>query len=249
MNKIPALISTLAMTMSFAGCHHAGDEEENVNPVAAVKVQPLAKGSLKETIIAYGSVAAEPGKTVGLSVPYECTVIRTFVVPGQRVKNGDAIVDVSASAATELQVGQAESALKTAETELKQTKQRYDLKLATNQDLNQAQRAVDDARLQLDSLKGNGAAGRATVKSPVDGVVLTLTSQADQTMAASGNLAEIVSGDAIEVRLNVEPSDLDALHVGGTMELTPVNQAGAHAVTGTVRLVTASVNPTSRLVD
>lgn len=247
MNKLAPI---LALSLALAGCHPAAEEEEAaVESVAAVKVQPLTKGSIEETITAYGSVVAEPGKTVGLSVPYESAILRTFVVPGQRVKAGDVVVEVSASAATELQVGQAESTLKTAQAELRQAKQRYDLKLATNQDLNVAQRAADDAQLQLDNLQGHGATGKVSVKSPVDGVVTTLTAQADQIMAASGTLAEIVGGDAIEARVNVEPPDLDALHAGDTMRLTPVNQARAGTVTGTVRLVTASVNPTSRLVD
>jgi RND family efflux transporter MFP subunit len=246
MNKYLTL-ALLASTL-LPGCH-SKDEEEPANPVATVKVQPLHRGRIEQTVTAYGSVVAEPGKSAGLSVPYECSIVRTLVVPGQQVKTGDSVVEVAASAATELQVGQAETALKTAETELKQTKQRYELKLATNQDLNQAQRAADDARLQLNSLEKNGAASRIFVKSPVDGVVLTLSAQAGQTVAAGTTLAEIAAEDAIEVRLNIEPEDLDALRVGGTLKLIPVNQPTAQAVTGTVRLLTASVNPTSRLVD
>lgn len=250
MNKKSILPLMLAGTLALQSCHRkTGAEEEAVDPVAAVKVQPLERGRVEQTITAYGSVVAEPGKTAGLSVPFECTVLRTFVVPGQRIKANDTVAEVSASAATELQVEQAASALKTAESDLKQTKQRYDLKLATNQELNQAERAAEDARLQLENLKSNGAAGHTAVKSPVDGVIATLAAQTGQTIAATGTLAEIVSGDAIEVRLNVEPDDLDALRAGTEVKLLPVNQPRTAEVTGTVRLLTDSVNPTSRLVD
>lgn len=250
MNNKLILPSLLACALAFQGCRREPEaEEKSADAVATVKVRPLKRGRVEQTVTAYGSVVAEPGKTVGLSVPYECTVLRPLVVPGQQVKAGDAVAEVAASAATELQVGQAQTALTTAESDLRQTKRRYDLKLATNQELNQAERAAEDARLQLESLKTHGATARTAVKSPVDGVIVTLGSQAGQTVSASGTLAEIVSGDSIEVRLNVEPDDLDALQVGSEVKLLPVNQPHAGGVTGRVRLVTASVNPTSRLVD
>lgn len=248
MNKHLFLI--LAAAAVLQGCKPSSEaNDEHADPVSTVKIQPLHHGDIAQILTTYGSVVAEPGKNSGLSVPYECHVTRTLVVPGQQVKANDPIVEIAASTATQLQVDQAGSALQTAETELKQIKQRYDLKLATNQEINQARRAADDARLQLNSLQDNGAASHAVIKSPADGIVVTLGSQAGQTVAAGSILAEIVAADAIEVRVGVEPDDLNALQAGGEVKLFPVNQPSAAAVTGTVRLLTASVNPTSRLVD
>jgi len=249
MKHYHALLHFLILGTLLSGCGKPEEEEKAPEPTPTVTVQALHRGDIEESITAYGSVVAEPGQSTGLSVPYEGMVTRTWVVPGQPIKAGDPIVEIAASAATELQVGQAQTALKSAETELQQVRQRYDLKLATNQELSQAQRATDDARAQLASLEKNGAAGPRDLKSPVDGIVVGLSAQAGQTVSAGMSLADIVARDAIEVRLEVEPDDLDALKVGGNLKLIPVNQPSARSVAGVVRMLTASVNPASRLVS
>jgi RND family efflux transporter MFP subunit len=251
MNPPPlSLLFATGIAIFSAGCHREPSADEKPpEPVPTVTVEPLKRGSIEEPIIAYGSVVAEPGKNVGLSVPYESTVARTLVVPGQRIKAGDPVVEIAASAATELQLGQAKSTLKTAESDLGQIKQRYDLKLATNQELGQAEKAAADARMQLDSLEKSGASDLTLLRSPAEGIVLGLGSQAGQTVPPGTSFAEIVPADAVEVRIDIEPDDLDALRPGAVVKLSPINQPRSGPLSGTVRLLTASVNPTSRLVS
>jgi RND family efflux transporter MFP subunit len=262
MKKRQTVILTLVLTLGFLASAamlwrqatiESGTASEPAaqvdGPVVAVKVHPLRRGDIEETLTAYGSVAAEPGKSVSLSVPYESSVVRMLVVPGQSVKTGDAVVEVAPSTATRLQIKQAKATLDNAQIELKQTTQRYDLKLATNQELNLARKTVDDASLVLRSLMNEGVESNAPLESPVDGIVTTLGAQAGQIVPAGGILAEVVAADAIEVRLGVEPEDLDALAAGANLTLFPVNQPGAGGVPGRVRLVAGSVNPATRLVD
>ncbi|MDD5199129.1 MAG: efflux RND transporter periplasmic adaptor subunit [Terrimicrobiaceae bacterium] len=243
-----AIVVALSLR-ELPGPADADEESPAAAPVVPVKLQPLRRGDIEQPLAAYGSVVAEPGKSVSLSVPYECVVTRMRIVPGQPVKAGDPLVEVIASAATRLQIGQAQAAVENSRTELRQTRQRYDLKLATNQELNQAQKAADEADLQLRSLASEGAQSTAPIKSPADGIVTTLGAQAGQIVPAGGILAEVVAADAIEVRLGVEPDDLGALRVGAALKLQPINQPGAQAVPGRVRMITASVNPATRLVD
>ena len=56
-------------------------EEKAVVPVT---VMPLARRTITETAVAYGTVAAQPGEVRVLSVPFESRVARVLVTAGRR---------------------------------------------------------------------------------------------------------------------------------------------------------------------
>jgi len=228
----------------------AKEEESEGAGKAVVKVKtvPLKRGDISEKRITYGSVVAEPGKSFTLSVPYESVVSRMLVVPGQSVKQGDPLVEVKQSAATLLQFHQAQNAVENARVDLKQTQQRYDLKLATNQELNQSLKALSDAELLVASFQ-EASAQIGVLTSPSDGIIASLGTQAGQVVPAGGLLADIVASDAIEVRIGVDSSDVGLLKTGDMVTLNSVNQPNLAQAAGKIRLTTESVNPTTRLVD
>lgn len=243
-----ALLSTTVIL--FSSCGRSGAETEPPEVVVAVKVAPLQRGVVTEKLIAYGSVIAAPGKSETVSVPYETVVIRTLVAPGQSITQGDPIAEIKPSPQASLQLQQAQSAAQTALKDLAQTRQRFSLRLATNQELNAAAKAADEAGLQLHALQAQGIdAPIRTLTAPSAGTVGTLGVQPGQTVAPGTSLAEIIPASAIEVRLGLEPEDVDALKKGNSVVLTAINQPDVKAIEGTVRLVTKSINPASGLVD
>ncbi len=216
---------------------------------AAVEIAPVVRKTIAETVTSYGSVIAQPGKLQTVSLAYEARVSHVLVAPGQPVNTDDPLVEIAASPATQLQFSQAQSAARLAQKELEQTRQRFDLKLATNQDLNSAQQAATNARLQLDSLQREGADSAGFVRARSEGIVANVPIQGGQIVTAGSALVEIIATNAIEAKIGVEPEDLPALSPGQTVVLSPVNQPDSRKISATVRLVTRRINPVTRLVD
>jgi len=243
---IVLLIAVVAWRLSKSST--AEDAEEKVEVTAMVKTAPLVRKNITATTIAYGSVVAQAGKVQTISAAFETRVDHILVAPGQPVKKGDLLVQFAPSPAAQLTLSQAQSASDEASKELKQTQQRFDLKLATNAEMNLAMKAARDAVAQLESLQREGIADGG-LRALEDGIVATVSSQDGQIVAAGGTLLEIVNSSAIETKLGVEPEDASTLRVGQSVALLPVNQPTQKAVMGSVRLVTQKIDPSTRLVD
>jgi RND family efflux transporter MFP subunit len=222
---------------------------EEATPVAQVETAQIERKAISETITAYGTVVAQPGKTHSLSVSFEVRVRHVLVAPGQEVKPGDPLVEIEASSSAQLLLQQAEGAAQTAEEELKQTLGRYNLKLATNQELSQAQKTARDAEAQLQSLRKQGVGTNNTIRSDMNGLVLRVAAQDGQVVPAGNPLVELIAAEETEVRLGVEPEDLANLQLGQSIALTLVNAANDGPVDGKLRLITHEVDPSTRLVD
>jgi membrane fusion protein (multidrug efflux system) len=232
--------------------HHAPSEqssEAEISPVASVETAPIERKTISEKVIAYGSVIAQPGKTHAVSVAFECRIIHVLVAAGQLVGIDDPLVEIEASPASDLLLRQAQNTLEGAQRELTQTQDRFNLKLATNQELNQARKAARDAELQLEAFQQEGVESRGSLRAKTPGIVATVAAQDGQIVAAGTALVEIVASDEIEVKLGIEAPDAATLKVGQPIALFPVNQAPSETVEGTVRLVTQRINPAARLVD
>src|SRR2546426_12550301 len=136
-----------------------GKEEKSAGPVPQVQVAKVEKKTITEKVIVYGSVVARPGKTHSVSVAFETRVRHILVAPGQFVQENDPLTEIEPSPAAQLQFQQAKNAVEAARKELKQTQERFNLKLATNQDLSAAEKTARDAEAQLTALQRAGAGG------------------------------------------------------------------------------------------
>ncbi len=254
MKKIILWIAAVAVVLFLGYCayqHFSGGagQEKKQEPVAQVQVAPIERKSISQKLTAYGSVVAQPGKTHSVSVAFETQILHVLVAPGEFVHEGDPVVEVEPSAAAKLQLQQAQSAATTAQNALKQTQQKFDLNLATNQDLGAAKKAAADAQAQLTSMEHAGAGGDHRVRSDATGIIAKVNVQNGAIVPAGGPLVEIVVEDQIEVKLGVEPEDLPALHPEQSIEIFPVNNPEQDKLDAKVRLITRRVDPTTRLVD
>ncbi|MEP6672826.1 MAG: efflux RND transporter periplasmic adaptor subunit, partial [Chthoniobacter sp.] len=217
--------------------------------LAHVQTAKVGRKAITETLTAYGSIVAQPGKTHAVAVAFETRVRHILVAPGQSVTAGDSLIEIEPSAAAQLQLQQAKIAAEAARKELKQVGERFNLKLATNQDLGTAQKTASDAESQLASLQKQGVGTDNRIHSDVAGVVAKVDVQDGQLVAAGSPLVEIVAEDEIEVKLGVEAEDLALLAPGQPIALFPVNDPAAGKIAGSVRLLTRRVDPATRLVD
>jgi membrane fusion protein, multidrug efflux system len=226
-----------------------GREEKTAGPIAQVQVARVERKTITENVIVYGSVVAQPGKTHSVSVAFETRVRHILVAPGQFVQENDPLIEIELSPAAQVQFQQAKNAAEAARKEFKQTQERFNLKLATNQDLSAAEKTARDAEAQLTALQRAGAGGDNRIHSDMSGVIAKVDAQDGQIVAPSGPLVEIVAESEIEVKLGVEPEDLSAAQEGAAITIVPVNDPTAPKVEGSIRLVTRRIDPTTRLVD
>jgi membrane fusion protein (multidrug efflux system) len=224
-------------------------EGDETKPVAQVEIVPIERKSISEKLTAYGSVVAQPGKTHFVAISFESRVQHILISPGQPVKQGDILLEVQGSPTSLLQLHQAEGTAEEAHKELDQAKKRFEMKLATNQELNQAQKAAYDAELQLESLKAQGVAADNKIRSDITGIVAKVDVEDGQVASAGSPLVELVATGDIEIKLGVEPEDVAKLQLGQRVGISLVNNPPASEIEGTVRLVTQRVNPADRLVD
>jgi len=226
-----------------------GKEEKATGPIAHVQVAKLERKTITEKVIVYGSVVAQPGKTHSVSIAFETRVRHILVAPGQFVRENDPLVEIELSPGAQVQFQQAKNAAEAARKELKQTQERFNLKLATNQDLSAAEKTARDAEAQLGALQRAGAGGDNRIHSDISGVIAKVDAQDGQIVPPGGPLVEIVAENEIEVKLGVEPEDLSAAQQGAPIAIFPVNDPTAAQVEGSIRLVTRRIDPTTRLVD
>src|SRR6266436_321882 len=226
-----------------------GNEEKKAAPVPEVQVAKVERKTITEKVIVYGSVVAQPGKTHSVGVAFETRVRHILVAPGQFVQENDPLIEIELSPGAQVQFQQAKNAAEAARKEPKQTQERFNLKLATNQDLSAAEKTARDAEAQLTALQRAGAGGDNRIHSDISGVIAKVDAQDGQIVPPGGPLVEIVAENEIEVKLGVEPEDLSAAQEGAPITIFPVNDPTAAQVEGSIRLVTRRIDPTTRLVD
>ncbi|MHB8482892.1 MAG: efflux RND transporter periplasmic adaptor subunit [Nitrospiria bacterium] len=218
-------------------------------PVAQVQVVPLRQGRIEETFTAYGTVVAEPGNTRTFSVPFECRVNKVFVTGGQVLKSDTPLLEIEPGPEAQFQADQARIERDSAANQLKLLEQRLELKLATRQDLLQAQQRVHDAELRFRSMEKRGIDGPRVIRADSPGVVSKIAAQAGQILPAGTLLLETIGENQITVQLGVESEDAVNLKTGQAVRLFPVDLPDDRGVEGRIRLITRQVNPQTRLVD
>src|SRR5438046_8505452 len=226
-----------------------GKEEKKTGPVPQVQIAQVERKTVTENVIVYGSVVAQPGKTHSVSIAFETRVRHILVAPGQFVRENDPLIEIELSPGTQVQFQQAKNAAEAAGKELKQTQERFNLKLATNQELSAAEKTARDADAQLTALQRAGAGGDNRIHSDISGVIAKVDAQDGQIVPPGGPLVEIVAENEIEVKLGVEAEDLSAAQEGAPITIVAMNDPSAPTVEGTVPLVTRHSGPTTRLVD
>jgi len=226
-----------------------GMQEKKTGAVPEVQVAKAERKTITEKVIVYGSVVAQPGKTHSVAIAFETRVRHILVAPGQFVRENDPLVEIELSPGAQVQFQQAKNAAEAARKELKQTQERFNLKLATNQDLSAAEKTARDAEAQLTGLQRAGAGGDNRIHSDMSGVIAKVDAQDGQIVPPGGPLVEIVAETEIEVKLGVEAEDLSAAPEGAPIEIIPINDPTASNVKGSIRLVTRRIDATTRLVD
>jgi membrane fusion protein (multidrug efflux system) len=223
----------------------AEEVEPKTAQVALVETAPLEQKSIHQTVDAFGVVASAPSGERVLTAHYECVVKKILVGVGTPVEANDVLLEVEPSPEARLAFESARSALALANQALIAAQERYDLRIANNQDLLTAKQAADDARLKAASLEARGLNEDGKITAKEAGVVSKLDAAVGAWVPSGTALVTVSTGGERECRLAVEAADLADIAAGQKVMITSSNRSALEKIPASVRLVGAELDPTN----
>jgi RND family efflux transporter MFP subunit len=231
-----ALISLMALQ---------GAAWADVKSTALVQVGNPKRGSIPQTLIGYGVV--ESANTRTRSFQRDGQVANIMVEVGDQFKKGDPLLEFGAAPAALVAYEQAKTSLRLAEGTLRRTKQLFDQRLATREQVDQAENAVSDAQLVKEMFEKLGSTTSEILLAPFDGTVTAITVSKGDRVTAGTALMTVSETDKVKLSIGIEPSDLDRVKVGLAVDLEPL-VPGRRPIKAKVEGVGAAIDPKLKLV-
>ena len=226
-----------------------GNAEPSEGAVAPVKIAPINKGTIVKEITVYGTIVPAAGAVQTVSVPFESRVRRALVAEAQQVSQGDTLLEIEPSPDTNLQTQQARNDYESAKKALEYMQQRFDLKLATNDQILQTKQAVEQAQAKVESMHRRGSEGPRTIRADVAGLISKVSVQEGAIIPAGAAMVEMVAQNRLEARLGIEPEYIDKVKPGQEVSLARVNGTGLDKILGRIRKISRVADATTRLVQ
>jgi RND family efflux transporter MFP subunit len=248
MNKQPACAALVGMVLSLAACG-APPPSAAETPSVLVWTQTPVRGSIPDTVTAYGTAVPAINGGTTLSVQSDGRVLQLFATPGEAVHTGQRLLDFEISEAARSNYEQALSALKLARDEQIRTARLLAQQLATRDMLAKADKAVGDAQAALNALeRAYGGKPRQTLVAPFDGVVSAIPVAQGARVQPGTALITLTRTDGLVVTVGVEPAQRHRLQLGQPAQLEALGSPGP-ASSGKLVRIDHMLNPTTRLVD
>ncbi len=215
----PALAALLTVAALLGGCHGAGGDEggsESVPAVVGARVQAAVTRPFTETVAAIGTVVPQAGHVAVLSAPVATWVAKILVNTGQVVHRGDSLIAFEAST-FDANLLSAEAAYQAALQNRDRIQRLVQQGIDPQKDLDQAD--ADLARVAADRIAAEHAAGLATLRSPIDGVVLDMNATLGASVDPAQPLVEIADPDHVDVMFAVSPDAAGQIRRGDSVRL------------------------------
>lgn len=239
------LFALLSMILMFP----AVGAPENTATSVLIKTDTLRKQPMAETLTAYGSVMPATGATENISFPRAGQIARLYVVAGQVVRRGQALLEFATDPNAAALYHQAETTEVFARSELLRVEDLAARRLATQSQLAAARKALQDAQANLTAQTSIGAGIRTQrVSAPFDGVVSLLSIQQGDRVLSGIPVMQLSRVGKLRATLGVEPEDIARLRVGMQVAITSVF-GKQPAVASRLLQIHGVINPLTRLVD
>jgi membrane fusion protein (multidrug efflux system) len=244
MRRRAAITATIAV--AFLACHGEKKEEEAAKPTvnaATIVVEPQA---FTETLGAIGTVVSRAGHSAALSAPAAGRVEQVYVTSGQAVRAGQTLIEMDQSA-FQSALESAQAALAAAER-ANERQQRLDREgIIPRKDAEQA--AADLAKAKADAVAARRTQELSIIKSPISGVVTRMSATIGAPVDPAQPIVEISDPSALDVLLNVTPTDAGRVHTGVKVSLTAGQSASGEPLgVGSVVDVAVAVDTATRSV-
>ena len=267
----------LIALLLIAGGLYYWQAQKGAKAAPAYVTTPLAKGNITLTVSANGTL--QPTRSVNIGSELSGTIKRVLVDVNDRVKAGQVLVELDAAkfndqvtrsraALVAAQAAQAQSVATTKETRAALSRFEEVAKLSGGKvpsasELDSARAAVDRAVAAEDSARANVAVARATlstdqtnlskasIRSPIDGVVLSRSVEPGNAVAASLQAVTLFSVAEnlaqLELNANVDEADVGAVAVGQKASFT-VSAYPARRFPATIQRVAFGSTTTNNVV-
>lgn len=236
---LTALLSLPLASVALAG-----------TPSAAIRTAPIQQRVLHETLTVYGKVTANPRDVQTVSALDMGRVTRLQASLGERVAKGQVLLQITPTPQARSAWLKARHALDSARTNLQQTRDLVQQKLATRSDLAQAKQRYQDAEAALQALQQQGSSsGRHPLRAPRAAIVTKVQVQPDAVVQPGQPLLELGDAGHLRVRLGLEPEDASRVKPGLPVTLQTVFGGSSRSIAATVTRVQGMVDPSTRLVD
>lgn len=232
------------------GCSRGagGSTAGSAAPVATVQTAKVQRGSLQETLKTYGTVVFDPHQTKTISFERSGHVEKLFVTTGQGVSKGDELLTLGSLPEGTLEVQQARIELRFAESELERLQRQLEEKLATNDQVQKAEKQVSSTRAALEAL-GVGAPPR-TLTAPFSGVVSDVLTTSGALVRADERALVLAPATGVVVQVGFEIEDTANLSPGLAVSLEPVFPIGGQEpARGALTRLHRVVDPATQLVE
>jgi HlyD family secretion protein len=234
----------LALVAVVAAGGYLWRSREQAAAAPSYVTETVARGNLNIKVTANGTL--QPTQTVNIGSELSGTVTRVLVDVNDRVRKGQVLVELDTSkfadqvarsraavASATAKVAQAVATVKEAESNLARNREVARLsggKVPSKSELDAAQAAFE--RAQADEAAARAAAlstdetnlSKASIRSPIDGVVLTRSVDPGNAVAASLQAVTLftIAEDLTKMRLqvNVDEADVGMVEVGQSATFT-----------------------------
>ena len=235
----------VALAGLYAGCRGsraAADADSGVQAGTAVATVQ----AFPDVVNAIGTVVPRPGRFAELAAPAPTRVARIFVTPGQRVAEGDSLIEFE-RAPFDAAAKSAAAALESAERAHARAVRLVQAGILPQKDSDQA--ATDLAQAQVAAVTARRAQQLASLRAPLSGVVTRMSAVLGATADPSQPLVEVADPAALDIVFNVSPTEAVRIHAGDAVALsTGEGVGGAGLGEGVVTGVAATVDSASRAV-
>jgi RND family efflux transporter MFP subunit len=218
-------------------------------PSVLIRQARVVSRPISETLTVYGQVQPDPDTVQTISLLHDALISRVAVRLGQRVKEGETLLELATSPGAHMQYLKARAAVDFAQRELARQQRLLTEQLATKSQVESAQNALQDARANLEALEAQGQ-NKAIIKvfAPASGIITQLNARQGDRLQAGAALMEMAIGSRLVAMVGVEPEDIHLLEPGTpvTIRSVFVPEFRAESQLGEIHAI---INPATGLVD
>jgi HlyD family secretion protein len=227
--RLAAILTAATIVLIIAAFTFFGDGSNTVE----YRTEPAARGDVKETVTATGTV--NPVTTVLVGTQVSGTIMKIFVDFNSRVTKGQLIAQIDPAffvtqlAQAQANTDRAQAALRDAERILNQNKALYARSLVAKNDYDAAVTNYDSAKAQLAQAKAALDSAETNLSytkiySPVDGIVISRNVDVGQTVAASFQTPTLftIAQDLTKMQIdtNIAEADIGKVKVRQDVEFS-----------------------------
>ena len=240
------------LELATSSCAPGGGDTESetrsdVQAVVGARTAVAAVGPFTRTVSALGVVAPRPGRFAALGAPGPTRVARIFVVAGQAVRAGDALIEFDRGP-FDAAARSAQAAVTVAANARDRAVRLAGEGIVPRKDVDQA--AADLAQAEAGLVSAQRAQALATLHAPVSGVVTRMSAVMGAPVDATGSLVEIADLSALDAVLSLTPAEAGRVRPGQRVAFWSGESASGDSLgAGTVSDVGAALDSATRAVE